>query len=400
MISAYLARVLDDERQREVLGLVWSGECVSRLELSRRLGVSKVTISSCVDRLMEVGFLVEEDAVPSQRGRRPIALALPHDAFHAVGVSLYFGVCKTVLVNARGEVVEEASLEGLPSKMPARAEVIIKTVNGLIKSHAIKKDRFVGAGFVLPGILDPTEGRVVSSAMFPEDKDFLLAPIIAKGLGAPCRLINIPHLLALIEGRWGKGRGMADFLYFHSGFGLGMVLNGRLCRGSQCRAGEVGSMQIREHGGPDADGRFGTLGSVAAFHKATDRIEAVIASGGNTLVKKYLPPGENKVHISSLVKAVADGDQFCAQLVSETFSVIGEAALNLAYIFNPAAIFFEPWTARCPEVTVDVVRRMMGHYGLADWRMSTKVISSDCGNEDLARGAAFLPPAELFGVTL
>jgi predicted NBD/HSP70 family sugar kinase len=389
-----------DSRERDMLGLLWSGECANRLDLSRQLKVSKVTVTHGVNRLIEKGLVAEGAAVPSQRGRRPIALSPARDAFYAVGISLFARDNKAVLVNACNETLAEASLDKAPPRMPERADFMVDVVMEMLTKEAVPMKKLAGIGMAIPGILDPAAGRVISSSAFPGDRDFMLSPVLEKGVGVPCRLINVSHLLAFIEGRWGKAKGMDNYLYFHSGYGLGMVLDGKLCRGSQCRAGEVGFMQLRENGEADSDGRHGTLGTIAPVYKITDRLDGIIAKNGDTLAAKYLPPGSKKVSLDMVVHAVEDGDKLCAQLMSETFSVIGEAILNLAYIFNPEAIFFEPWTARCPKVSVDIVRRMMGHYGVHDWRLSTEIMSADCGNEALAKGAALLPGLELLGLEL
>jgi predicted NBD/HSP70 family sugar kinase len=189
---------------------------------------------------------------------------------------------------------------------------------------------------------------------------------------------------------------MKSFLILQTGFGLGMFLNGKLYRGHQHHAGEMGLMQLRETGEPSVDGRVGTLGSIAPFYKLTDRIEDIIEKGGNTAVSKYLPENEKKVSVEMVVKAIEDGDQLCAQMMSELFETIAKAIVNLAYIFNPEAIFLPRWTKRCREVSLDVVRRQMGHYGVSNWELKTEILSSKCGAEHLAKGASLLPVEKMF----
>jgi predicted NBD/HSP70 family sugar kinase len=237
----------------------------------------------------------------------------------------------------------------------------------------------------------------MSSAQFPDEYGIDIKTRLSKGLGMPVELINLSHLLAFTEHRCGKAIGMKSFLYMHSGYGLGIFLNGKLYRGHQGQAGEIGWMRISDDGPRGRDGRVGLFGDVAPLYKITDRLEDIIAANGNTLAKKYMEAKSRKVDLSMVVAAIKDGDLLCAQMLNETFRSIGNVVLDLAYIFNPEAVFFEPWTAGCPEHTIEVVRRQMSHYGVHHWGLKTEVLSAVCGNESLARGAALIPIERKFG---
>jgi predicted NBD/HSP70 family sugar kinase len=77
--------------------------------------------------------------------------------------------------------------------------------------------------------------------------------------------------------------------------------------------------------------------------------------------------------------------------MTETFETIARGIVNLAYIFNPEAIFFEPWTEHFREVSLDIIDRMMGHYGIHNSQLSTKIQPAAYGPEDLARHAGIIP---------
>ena len=185
--------------------------------------------------------------------------------------------------------------------------------------------------------------------------------------------------------------GVNSFLYFDlPGYGLGMVLNGKPYSGTQGRAGECGMMQIYEHGPAGIDGRIGTLSTVVPFYKLTDRLTEMLKENPNLMVAKFLRPGEKKVTLSMIAKAIREGDLLCAQLMGEQFDAVARATVNLAYILNPDVIFLPPWTVDCPEVSIDIVRRQMGHYGAYHWSMSTKIEPAQFGKEDLALAASLM----------
>jgi N-acetylglucosamine repressor len=391
-----------NNKYKSILHLLWESE-ISRKEVAEKLNISKVAAGRSIEQLIEFGF-VEEDkqALTGKRGRQPVPLLLNRDLFYSVGISLYNELfSEMVLLNARNETIGKIKLDYLPSGWEKKCDYMIDQAKALIDKHGISFSKIVGVGLALSGIVNPETGIVASSSQFPNDRNFNLLEYFSKHFGKKCYLINTAHLKAYIEYKWGHAKEMSSFLCFHSGFGLGMFLNGRLYRGHQYHAGELGLLQIQTTGEADIDGRVGTLGMIAPFYKISDRIEEIIAKEGKTEVKKYLPKGQTKVTIEMIVKAIEDGDQLCAQMMSEHFEVIGRTIINMAYVFNPEAIFLPSWTSRCKDSSIAIVRRIMGHYGVSNWELKTEILSAGCSSADLTGGAGLLPVEKLFnGVKL
>jgi glucokinase len=315
-----------------------------------------------------------------------------------VGVSLFTRHGSITLTDARQETFAQEPLGELPIPSEARLTEVVKRIRRLLERHEIRAKKLSGIGLAVSGISDPVKGRIISSPDFPQDRDFELCSPISQALGSPCQLMNIPHLLAVMEHRWGHAKGLSDFLYLHSqGFGLGMFLRGALYRGARNWAGELGEIQIRAHQEGDLTRRTGTLGTVAPLYRVTDRLKALMEQGGAPLVGRTFKPGSKQVTLEMVTAAIEAGDQHSAQLLSENFLVIGETALSLAFLLNPQAIFLDPFTARIPQVTLDVVRRLVSHYGPRDWSVQVQILPAACGEEQLSRGAALLPAAARLG---
>lgn len=387
-------------RQAGLCRILFESPGRTRGELASALGVSKVTIKSDVEELERRGFLGSRSPVRRGGGRNPSALSLSGEDFCCVGLYLRAGRCHIAIMDASQSVVAE-SRKDLPDGMAADKVVseLARGVASLAKESGAAGSAIVGAALCLPGILDLGRGVATSSPALKKDKDYPIVERLGCALGLPCRIINDADLLAVVERQWGKARGMDSFLYLTCGYGLGMFLNGRLYQGHQGNAGEVGYMQISDSGPRSDDGRVGTLYAKAPFYSVIKTIEDVVARGGATKVAGYLSPESPKVRFEMILRAIEEGDQMCSQIVAEFFESVGKAAVNLAYIFNPEAIFLDDWTSRCPKVTVDIVQRMMGHYGVHNWRLSTSVLSAGFGKEHLARGAALLAGLDMLTIT-
>lgn len=107
-----------------------------------------------------------------------------------------------------------------------------------------------GIGF--GGPVDFAAQRVGRSLHTGGWQDFALPAALEQACGFPCRMDNDANLGALGEYHWGAGDGAASLLYMtlSTGIGAGLVLNGKLVRGADSLAGELGHVPL-DPGGPE-----------------------------------------------------------------------------------------------------------------------------------------------------
>jgi glucokinase len=105
-----------------------------------------------------------------------------------------------------------------------------------------------GIGF--GGPVDFPKQRVGRSMHVRGWQDFPLAEELREALGVPCAMDNDGNLGALGEHRFGAGRGAASLLYvtLSTGIGAGMVLDGKIMRGADSFAGELGHVPLEADG--------------------------------------------------------------------------------------------------------------------------------------------------------
>ena len=99
--------------------------------------------------------------------------------------------------------------------------------------------------------------------------------------------------------------------------------------------------------------------------------------------EEYIPP-------EAIVHAVEDGNMFVAEILSDVYSHIGEAVVNMAYLLNPQAIFLPFWTARVKQFTVDVVRKKMTSYGVRSRFLKTEILSATAPPSRRGEAVAYL----------
>jgi len=144
-------------------------------------------------------------------------------------------------------------------------------VEALLARQALARDRCLGIGVTLPGMIEHRRGIVRRSACFEGGERAPIVPFWEQALGAPCAILEQTSALALTEKEWGAARELRTFLYF-DGAGVGMFLDGRLFMGSQRYGGEIGMMKIGDGPGAEIDGRTGTLNQMTRFRDMRRRI--------------------------------------------------------------------------------------------------------------------------------
>jgi glucokinase len=113
---------------------------------------------------------------------------------------------------------------------------------------------------VCGGPLDESAGLVLSPPNLSAwDRVDVVTPFTDR-FSVPVRLMNDANAGALAEWAWGnaKGASSAIFVTMGTGFGAGLILNGRLHEGASGLAGEIGHWRLADHG-PEGYGKEGSF---------------------------------------------------------------------------------------------------------------------------------------------
>src|SRR5205085_9280717 len=140
-------------------------------------------------------------------------------------------------------------------------------------------------------------------------------------LTLPITVDNDANLAALAEAAFGAGREASDLVYLmiSSGIGAGLVLNGRLYRGADGLAGELGHVLVRPGGVVCRCGNRGCLETVVG----TDALAA-------TLMAEHGPLDGRQI-----ARLALRGDTACRSAIAEAGCALGTAAATLVNVLNP-----------------------------------------------------------------
>ncbi|HZU54564.1 MAG TPA: ROK family transcriptional regulator [Actinocrinis sp.] len=260
--QAATAPMLKALNERTVFETIRAEHPISRAEISRRVGISKPTVSAALAALLDSG-LVRETA-PGGDGPTYGALffePVPEAGF-VVGLDIGGRYLRGVVAALDGE---ERAREQVDIGSAAVTEVVAQAAQmrrRLLQRAAVPEQAEQVAVVAAPGVVEQSTGRVYQGSTIPGLDGFALAEALAEAFGStapagPDRgvevlLENDIHLAALGEQWRGVGAKVDDFAVLSVGTGTGaaLVLGGRLHRG---RNGAAGEIDFAFEGGVDAN---------------------------------------------------------------------------------------------------------------------------------------------------
>src|SRR3954453_22815454 len=333
--------------RRHVIETLRSNGGMTRSALARSTGLSRTTISTLLNELIEQGIVSEMTAVPERRGAGRAATLVRLD--HSAGAAVSIDVGARHLAVAVGDLAHRVLAERwVPLPAAHQALEGMDRAAGLVREAlaeaGVAQGSVIGVAMGLPTPISQTPGFVASSNILPGWAGLQVAEEMSERLGLPVFVENDSNLGALAESAWGAGAGFDQLAYIKAapGIGAGLIQDGKLFRGTTGTAGEIGHTTVAEDGPICRCGNRGCLelyaGGAAllgALHQSHPEVETL----------------ERVVEL-----AHEENDPACARVRADAGSHIGVAIANLINLFNPRRIVVGGELAGAGETVLGLMR--------------------------------------------
>ncbi|MEA3367141.1 MAG: ROK family protein [Planctomycetota bacterium] len=210
-------------------------------------------------------------------------------------------------------------------------------------------------GISCGGPLDSRSGLILSPPNLPGWDGVPIVRTVRDALGIPAGLENNANASAVAEWRWGLERKIDDlvFLTCGTGMGAGIVLGGRLVRGKQDLAGEIGHVRLLQ----DGPVGYRKAGSVEGLTSG----KALSELARRRLAEPHEPSHLDRFGLEALTgKAVTaaaiDGDPLAVEIVREQGDYLGRTCAVLIDVLNPQRISLGDTARRLGSLLIDPAR--------------------------------------------
>ncbi|GGI03463.1 ROK family transcriptional regulator [Egicoccus halophilus] len=366
-----------------LLQLLRDSDACTRPQLVELSGISRSAVSQRIEALLAAGLVVQDGAGASTGGRPAVRLRFHHENGLVLVADLGATHAQLAVTDLAGTVLAEQAENWAVADGPEPVlDAVRACFDALLTRIGRSRDEVRGIGIGLPGPVEHGSGRAVSPPIMPGWDGFPVPRHFAD-FDVPVLVDNDVNIMALGE-YWTAWRAQVDDLLFikvGTGIGCGVIASGRVHRGAQGAAGDIGHVRV-----PDADHALCRCGN-------TGCVEAV--AGGQAIADRLRALGRDAHDARDVVALVKAGDREATRAVREAGRELGRVLAAAVNFFNPAVIVIGGDLANAHEQLLAGVREVVYRRSLPLATRHLRVVPAQEGERAGITGASAMVLAEV-----
>ena len=313
---------------------------------------------------------------------------------YVVGVDMGGTKILAAVINAKGEIVQQAKRATKPKKGPEEViERITRCIREAIDGAELKPSQIRAIGIGSPGPLDPETGVII----FAPNLGWSNVPLKAKleaNLSIPTFVDNDVNVGTLGEYAFGAGRGVKNLvgIFVGTGIGGGIILDGKLFHGVNKTAGEVGHMIVEAKGPRCGCGNFGCLEAVASRTAITrDLQKAILKKGKKSKLTELNGGNLDLIRSKAIARAVKHGDKPTIKVVQRAAKYLGISVASIVHFLNPEMVVLGGGVVEAMgDSLLDPIRHAAAEYALPTTMDGVQIVAATLGDNAGVIGASVL----------
>ena len=304
---------------------------LSRADLAKCLKISKPTVSTNVEALVERGILHEVGLGTTSVGKKPTLLEFNKNHKLILAVDLSRENSKFALGNLGGDILAQVSICLSKSKsVTSNQKAVIKSFEALIKKVGVNKSSVEHIVIASPGIFSKGERGQLLNPQFEHLQAIQMDDLLEQYFAIKPLIRNDINMAALGETFFGNGKNHCNLAYVSVGLGVGagLIMNKALYLGSRRAAGEIGfTIPLN---GKNANGTYVDLENTIGEKAIEKRLALESALHAESLV--FLTTA--RPSFSSFINAVKRNDAYCKSLAMEMIDHLSLAIGNMSVVLD------------------------------------------------------------------
>ena len=320
---------------------------VSRPQLAQATGLSKPTISLALADLERWGLVRAVGHRTGNTGRAAQLYEMRPESGFVIAVDVGRSWIRLALANLAGDVLARRTEPSQASASRALVAQIARLVHALPGEVGVGYERITFTVIGSPGFVDRLSGTIrLAPNLAGWGGPSVLKSLRAR-LGPAFALENDVKLATLGEQAHGQGKGVANFalVSIGTGIGMGIVIDGKLYRGSRGAAGEIGYLPVGE---PEA--------KIAQIMQRRGWLESVAAADGVMATAKRVGL-KNKATAKDVFDAARDGDPRAEEVVAIEAEHLARAVASVTSVIDPELVVLGGGIGRNADLLADPMRR-------------------------------------------
>lgn len=325
-----------ENNKSKILDTIISNKKISRSDLSKKLNINKVTVSSIVRKLVNNHIVTEvgEGNASSSGGRKPVLLSVNFKSALVISIDIGYNYIDAAI----------SFLDGIEIYRKQEIELVVNTENafGILEKmiqDLLEHSPETPQGVI--GVVIAVYGRVFNNKIVFSPYDDLVNSTFIKQLEEkycfPILVENEAYLSALGEYTFSSKYESLITLSLHGSISTGIVKHGVLEKGSKGEVGRIGHMILFPNGRSCPCGNKGCLNqycSTKCIYKELSILLGIKHMNSSILKRKYI-----------------ENNQIVVDKIKEYCRLLSIAINNIAMLYSPDIIIINSQiTKKIPDM--------------------------------------------------
>ncbi|WP_138752057.1 ROK family transcriptional regulator [Paenibacillus sinopodophylli] len=332
-----------------ILDIIFRQGRISRAEVSRIAELSKPTVSTSVQRLMDKALIKEVGRGENAQGRKATMLEFNYSAYFICGIELNDRLARIAFSRPDGSLLDYEELELNQMQPELFLQVLREKVEWMVSRHGADWSKVPYVSVALPAVIVPESGEasLIVTDLAAYEHAFSRESL-ERTFPAHVLIENDVNLATMAEKSSGAAARNSHFVYLSigSGVGAGLVMNGYLVRGLGGAAGEIGHMRL---------GREGRVEELLSS-------EGLLKLAAKQLMDNEQPSmlrGHTTLTTVRLFDAARFGDEAALSIIASYCEQLAMAIHNLTTILAPELIVLGGEIGQHADVLIPVLEKLV-----------------------------------------
>jgi len=376
-------------QKRKIIKNLFLYGAMTNTDLGKFVKLSTPKIISLLNELKAEGLVEELGQGNSSGGRRPNLYGNKEDAFYIIGISINLYKTSVSIFNAKNQKVTDDHILTLTiSHGTSIIDPIVDFTENVIREKQIPREKILGIGIEMPGMVDSETGINKTYMVSPEP----VAEIFQKKFGIEVFIENDAKTRAFAELRFGLAHARKNVLAVHLdwGIGLGIIVNGKLYKGRDGFAGEFGHLPMVDNGLLCRCGKQGCLETIASGTAIARMAKEGMETGRSSFLVGLNDSDKENIEIRKVVQAATMGDQYSITILANVGHWLGKGLAYLIQIFNPELIILGGQMSEANQFILPPIQQSIQIFCIPELGNEIEIRVSELGSQAGIQGVAAL----------
>jgi glucokinase-like ROK family protein len=364
---------------------------------------SRTKITVCIDSLLNKNIIVANPNTEYSGGRRSKTFSLNGSLALVAGVDIGATSIDLGIADFSGKLIaryaETASVKDGPIKILGR---VCSLLEKMLKEKKLDSEKMSGIGIGVPGPVDFSVGTLVSPPIMPGWEEYPIIQTVQQWFPSANVVVdNDVNVMALGEIHRGAGQGIDNLIFVKigTGIGAGIICEGRIYRGTNGCAGDIGHISVSKSGPLCRCGNMGCLEAVAGGPAIARRALDAAQAGRSSVLLKYYETNGEVLRAEHVGEAAREGDALAIEIIRKSGQCVGDVLASLVNFYNPQMIVIGGGVTNLGNLLLSSVRQAVLQRSTALATRDLRIVFSEIGADAGVIGAVNLAMDYLFSLS-